>query len=87
MCFLSIYKGLEFIVIEVPRADRRDKPVYIGHKGSFERSPEGDYHCSKEEVKAMLRDQSDTSSDSLVLDKLWLNSLNAQSTIEPDSKA
>ena len=76
------YEGLEFVVIEVPRADRRDKPVYVGHdmfKDSFKRNHEGDYHCSKEEVKAMLRDQSDTSPDSLVLDKLGIDSLNAQS--------
>ncbi len=48
-------------------------------KGSFKRNHEGDYHCTKEEVKAMLRDQSDTSADSLVLDNLSLSVLNPDS--------
>jgi ATP-dependent DNA helicase RecG len=69
-------------VIEVPRADRHDKPVYIGtdmFSGSYKRNHEGDYHCTKEEVKAMLRDQTDTSCDSLVLDDVGLDVLNADS--------
>jgi len=48
-------------------------------KGSFKRNHEGDYHCTKDEVKAMLRDQSDTSADSLVLDNLNLSVLNPDS--------
>lgn len=74
--------GLEYVVIEVPRADRRDKPIYVGtdmFNGSFKRNHEGDYHCTKEDVKAMLRDQSDTSADSLVLDNVSIDVLNADS--------
>lgn len=56
----------ELVVIEVPRADRHYKPVFINDNlfnGTFRRNAEGDYHCTREEVKAMLRDQSDTTSD------------------------
>lgn len=70
------YEDRDYVVIEVPRADRQDKPVYIGQdmfRGTFKRNHEGDYHCTKEEIKAMIRDQSDTSADSLVLDKLSLS--------------
>ncbi len=76
------YDGLNYVVIEVPRADRRDKPIFVGtdmFRGSFKRNHEGDYRCTKEDVKAMIRDQSDTTADSLVLDKLSLDVLNAES--------
>lgn len=74
--------GLEYIIIEVPRADRRDKPIFVGtdmFRGSFKRNHEGDYHCTKEDVKAMIRDQSETSADSLVLDNISVDVLNAES--------
>ena len=47
------------VVIEVPRADRRKKPVFIGsdpYMGSYRRNGEGDYRCTREEVESMLRD-------------------------------
>ena len=76
------YNGMELVAIEVPRADRRDKPVYVGQdlfKGSYKRNHEGDYHCSKEEIKAMLRDQADTPQDALMLETHTLDSLNQDS--------
>lgn len=76
------YNGMNFVVIEVPRADRRDKPVYIGQdmfKGTFRRNHEGDYHCTAEEVKAMLRDQADTTQDALMLENLLIDDLNQES--------
>ena len=76
------YEGKTFIVLEVPRADRKDKPVYVGQdffKGTYRRNHEGDYHCSKEEVKSMLRDQSDDPQDSLVLSNRLISELNIDS--------
>ena len=76
------HEGMHFIVIEVPRADRRDKPVYVGQdmfKGTFRRNHEGDYHCSVEEIKSMLRDQADTSQDALLLENLLITDLNQES--------
>lgn len=52
--------------IQVPQANYRQKPVYINSnpvKGTFKRNHEGDYHCTEEEVKAMLRDASDAGND------------------------
>lgn len=63
------YDGMNFVVIEVPRAERREKPIYVGQdmfKGTFRRNHEGDYHCSMEEVKSMLRDQADTTQDVVI---------------------
>lgn len=48
-------------------------------KGTFRRNHEGDYHCSMEEVKSMLRDQADTTQDSLVLENLLISDLNQDS--------
>ena len=48
-------------------------------KGTFRRNHEGDYHCSVEEVKSMLRDQTDTSQDALILENLFISDLNQES--------
>ena len=51
--------GKRIVVITVPRAQRFDRPVYIGGNpltGTYRRSGEGDYRCTREEVLAMLRD-------------------------------
>lgn len=49
--------GKSIIAITVPRARDRDRPVYIGndlYRGTYRRSGEGDYRCSREQVDAML---------------------------------
>ena len=43
--------GKHIIVIDVPRAQRRDRPVYIGgdaQNGIYMRNGEGDYRCPRE---------------------------------------
>lgn len=63
--------GKAVLVISVPRADRRQRPVYIGDSpftGSYRRDGEGDYHCSADEVRAMLRDREDAPADRAVLE-------------------
>jgi predicted HTH transcriptional regulator len=66
----------KIIVIEVPRADRGLRPVYINNNpytGTFRRNGEGDYRCSQEMVKAMIRDNGEKTQDMLVLDGMSLN--------------
>jgi len=61
------------VVIRVPRAERPDKPIYIDDNplsGTYRRNGEGDYHCTKEEVQAMLRDAASRSQDMLVLENM-----------------
>ncbi len=63
--------GKRIVVIEVPRAQRTDKPVYINGDpfgGTYRRNGEGDYTCTKEEVRALMRDASVKTQDMLVLD-------------------
>lgn len=52
-------EGKHIIVINVPRADRNNKPVYIGSdpfSGTYRRNGDGDYKCSREEVEALIRE-------------------------------
>lgn len=68
--------GNRIVIIEVPRADRHDKPVYAGSDpfaGSYRRNGEGDYRCTKDEVRAMMRDQADISQDARVMDTMTTN--------------
>ena len=70
--------------IDVPAADRHDKPVYIGTdpmKGTYKRDYEGDFLCTEEAVRAMFADQRDVSGDVEVLDEFGLDALN-QDTIK-----
>ena len=58
------------VMIRVPKADRRQRPVYVGldpMKGTYRRDFEGDHLCTSDEVAAMYRDASETSLDSKVL--------------------
>ena len=51
--------GRHIIVINVPRADRKHKPIYIGkdkYTGTYRRSGDGDYRCTHEEVDALVRE-------------------------------
>ena len=71
-------RGRDVVVIDVPRADRQDRPVYIGKdmfSGSFRRNGEGDYHCPRESVKAMLRDACVETADACLLDELTVDDL------------
>ena len=80
--YMVDYNGAKIIVMEIPRAERTDKPIYVGtdlFKGSFRRNHEGDYHCTRDEVLAMLRDQTAESVDNKVLENLSLSDLNRES--------
>ncbi len=71
-------EGCQIIAITVPRAERRDRPVYIDGNpftGTYQRNGEGDYRCSKEEVEAMFRDASRKSPDMRPLCQLGLHVL------------
>ena len=59
------------MVIWVPGAKREQKPVYINDDlfgGTFRRNWEGDYHCTRLQIKTMLRDQADETMDMEVLE-------------------
>lgn len=65
--------GKQVICIEVPRAERQFRPVYIGKNifdGTFHRNGEGDYRCTKEEISEMFRDANVVSSDAKILTEM-----------------
>ncbi|MBR3828491.1 MAG: putative DNA binding domain-containing protein [Bacteroidales bacterium] len=63
--------GKEIVVIDIPQADYRQRPVYINGnplKGTFKRTYEGDYHCIEAEVRAMLRDANEQGCDGMLIE-------------------
>ena len=73
--------GNDILMIHVPRAEREDKPVFINDdmmNGTYRRNGEGDYHCTKAEVKAMLRDQTEETADMKVLEDMEISDLNME---------
>ena len=64
-------KGLDVIQINIPRASRHQKPVYLGENpltGTYRRNYEGDYRCDKESVRRMLAEQVEDARDSRLLE-------------------
>ncbi|MDE7415819.1 MAG: putative DNA binding domain-containing protein [Lachnospiraceae bacterium] len=71
------------IVIYVPMAKREQKPVFINDNmfgGTFKRNHEGDYHCTKLQVKSMLRDQTESTMDMRIMEDMTIDQLD-QDTI------
>ena len=72
--------GKQLVVIEVPRAERTVRPVFVGSdvfKGTYRRNGEGDYHCSRETVEGMIRDKCAETADNCILDELTIADLDA----------
>ena len=65
------YEGFPLMCITVPQADYRQRPIYINGNmmnGAFKRNYEGDYHCTEEDVKAMIRDANDSGNDGILIE-------------------
>ncbi len=80
---IEIYEenGNVIMVIYVPKAKREQKPVFINgdmFNGTFRRNWEGDYHCERSEVLAMLRDQPEETADMKILEDMSLDVLNTE---------
>lgn len=76
-----VVEGYTIIVIEVPRADYKTRPIYINdnpYKGTLKRNNQGDYHCTEEEVKAMIRDQNSEGNDGQILEYYTLEDIDRE---------
>ena len=76
------YQGKALVVVEVPRAERTERPVYVGRdvfRGTFRRNGEGDYHCSQEAVEAMIRDKCPETADTCLMEDMTIADLNQES--------
>ena len=69
--------GKIIIMIEVPRAHYTEKPIYLNGNlyQSYKRNHEGDYKCSENEVKIMVRDSSDDSLDNTLVNGFSIEDL------------
>lgn len=74
--------GKEIVVIDIPQADYRQRPVYINGnplKGTFKRTYEGDYHCIEAEVRAMLRDANEQGCDGMLIEDYTMDDVDLAS--------
>jgi len=87
--FIETINGLYLIVIRVPAAPRRHRPVYINgnpygainkdkETGSYLRGSSGDYLCSKQEVDRMMREAAETAADATIVPYLTWDDLDAR---------
>ncbi len=70
--------GKHIIAIEVPRARRSLRPVYIGGDpmtGTYRRNGEGDYRCKRDEVLEMQRDAARQTADMQLLSHVGMDAL------------
>lgn len=71
----------DILVIHIPPAGYRFRPVFINgnpFKGTFRRNFEGDYHCSEEEVRAMIRDSTEGGQDGLLLEGFTMDDIDQE---------
>ena len=73
--------GKSVLQINVPRASRTQKPVYIGSNpmtGTYRRNYEGDYRCDEEAVRRMMAERVSDSRDAAVLEGYTIEDLDAE---------
>ena len=69
------------IIIKVPKVTRTQRPVYINNNpmiGTYKRNWEGDYPCTEDEVRQMLRDASSEPQDSQIIENFNLNDIDPE---------
>jgi predicted HTH transcriptional regulator len=63
--------GKDVVYINVPQAEYTVRPIYINNniqRGTYKRNHEGDYHCTEQELKMMLRDANEAGNDRMFLE-------------------
>ncbi len=71
--------GKDLIIVRVPEADRRLKPIYLNGNmtaGTFVRYAQGDRHCSRSRLNEMVRDSHDVPNDDAPLKEIPMKALN-----------
>ena len=72
----------QIISVHVPMADWRAKPIYLNgnvYKGTFRRNHEGDYHCTEDQVKAMIRDSNTEGNDGILIEYYGMDDIDPTS--------
>ena len=77
------YKGSRFLLFFVPRASKNQRPVFKTtdpYNGTFKRNFEGDYRCSRQEVRRMFADADDQHpADSRILKNYTMDDIDMES--------
>lgn len=66
------------IAIHVPQAAYNVRPVFINdnlQRGVYKRNHEGDYHCTEQEIKLMLRDANEAGNDRIILEHYTMDDI------------
>jgi len=74
--------GKPVLVVEVPRAARRQRPIFVGQnplEGTYRRFNDGDYKCNDGEARRMVADQLDDALDGQVVEHFELDDLDPES--------
>lgn len=72
------FQGKSIIKMQVPRASRSERPVYLNNdplRSTYRRDHTGDYRCTPEEVRRMFADQSAQPADSRILQGFEIDDL------------
>jgi len=75
-------EGKTVLVLRIPRADRRQRPVFINNnplRGTFVRTHEGDRRASEDTVRRMLSDADERPRDGEIQEHFGLDDLDADS--------
>lgn len=77
----TIVEEKTIIIINIPKANRQNKPVYINNNpitGTFKRYHDGDYKCLKEEIRVMFSESTDKSKDEMILEEYNINNIDKE---------
>lgn len=77
----SKMEGKTIIIIKIPNANRQNKPVYINNNpitGTFKRYHDGDYRCTKEEIRVMFSESTEQSKDEMVLEEYNIDNIDKE---------
>lgn len=72
------YEDKTLLIVHVPQASYTMRPIYINKNligGTFKRNYEGDYHCTDDEVKSMLRDANENGNDGVLIEHYDMNDI------------
>lgn len=75
-------QGLNLVVINVPRARRGQRPVYVGQnpmRGTFRRNFAGDYRCDNETVSRMIAEGNNDTRDGYIVEGYTLEDIDPES--------
>ena len=74
------FEGKTLIAISVPRATRKDRPIYIGTNpftGTFRRQNDGDYRCPSDVVQRMIAEKSSDTLDAEICNHYSIDDIDA----------